>query len=548
MSGDDPAVDLEPFERHLSRNAGGVPLAVLLTGGNRNDVARLIPLLQAIPPIRGKRGRPRRRAPKVYADRGYDHDKYRAQVRDLGITPVIVRRGIEHGSGSGTVRWVVEQTFALLHWFRRLRIRWEIRDDIHEALLKLGCALICWRRLHRSKSHESQEFSTKRPRVEGERVLGVVAAALGGPEVLQVTELPEPEAGPGQVVVRIRAVCVHPADVAATTGEIPRGPVLPPFSPGWDIAGEVASVGPDTAEFRVGDRVVGMIPWYLTRGAPGGYAEFVAADADWLVPLPDELDFVSAATVPLNAQTAHQGLSLVSSAMLAAGSSILVTGAGGGVGGFAVQLAAQGGYRVLAQAGHGDEQWVHEIGAHEVVSRSADLGAGTTSARRGLSPYSRPVTEAPEQTRPSPPPGVAAGVLFVDDQERVLLLRTTYKPYWEISGGYIEPAESPLDACVREVQEEIGLHVAITRLLVIDWAPHPDEGDKMLFVFEGSSLRDDQVASIRFQDGEIDEWAFVDRNRLGEFTIPRLAGRIRQALTARREQRTVFLQQGLPAA
>jgi NADPH2:quinone reductase len=191
--------------------------------------------------------------------------------------------------------------------------------------------------------------------------------------VLQVTELPEPEAGPGQVVVRIRAVCVHPADVAATTGEIPRGPVPPPFSPGWDIAGEVASVGPGTADFELGDRVVGMIPWYLTRGNPGGYAEFVAADVDWLVRLPDELDFVSAATVPLNAQTAHQGLALVSLAMLPAGSSILVTGASGGVGGFATQLAVQDGYRVVAQASHGDEQWVRGLGAHEVIARSVDL-------------------------------------------------------------------------------------------------------------------------------------------------------------------------------
>jgi NADPH:quinone reductase-like Zn-dependent oxidoreductase len=175
------------------------------------------------------------------------------------------------------------------------------------------------------------------------------------------------------VVVRIRAVCVHPADLAATTGEIPRGPVLPPFLPGWDIAGEVASVGPDTADFRVGDRVVGMIPWYLTRGAPGGYAEFVAADADWLVPLPDELDFAPAATVPLNAQTAHQGLVLLSLGLQPAGSSILVTGASGGVGGFAAQLAAQDGYRVLAQASYGDEEWVRGLGAQEVISRSTDL-------------------------------------------------------------------------------------------------------------------------------------------------------------------------------
>jgi NADPH:quinone reductase len=205
--------------------------------------------------------------------------------------------------------------------------------------------------------------------------MGVVAAALGGPEVLQVTEMPEPAAGPGQVVVRIRAVCVHPADVAATTGEIPLGPDEPPFSPGWDIAGEVASVGPDTAGFAVGDRVVGMIPWYSTRGVPGGYAELVAADAEWLVRLPDNVDFVSAATVPLNAQTAQQGLALVSLAMLPPGSTILITGASGGVGGFATQLAVQGGYRVVAQAGDGDEQWVHSLGAHEVIARSAGLAS-----------------------------------------------------------------------------------------------------------------------------------------------------------------------------
>ncbi|MCU7727433.1 NADP-dependent oxidoreductase [Actinoplanes sp. KI2] len=204
-------------------------------------------------------------------------------------------------------------------------------------------------------------------------MLGVVAAALGGPEVLQVTELPEPEAGPGQVVVRVRAVCVQPADIAATTGEIPLGPVMPPFLPGWDIAGEVASVGPGAAEFRVGDRVVGMIPWFQTRGAPGGYAELIAADAGWLVPLPDGVDFVSASTLPLNAQTAQQGLALIALDMLPPGSPILVTGASGGVGGFVVQLAAQGGYRVLAQAGDGDEEWVRSLGAHEIISRSADL-------------------------------------------------------------------------------------------------------------------------------------------------------------------------------
>ncbi|MBM7864262.1 transposase [Lentzea nigeriaca] len=118
-----------------------------LTGGNRNDLTQLMPLIDQIPPVRGKRGRPRFRPDALYADRGYDHDKYRALVRDKDITPVIARRGSEHGSGLGVYRWVVEQTFALLHWFRSLRIRWEIRDDIHEAFLSLACAIICWRRL-----------------------------------------------------------------------------------------------------------------------------------------------------------------------------------------------------------------------------------------------------------------------------------------------------------------------------------------------------------------------------------------------------------------
>jgi NADPH:quinone reductase len=240
-------------------------------------------------------------------------------------------------------------------------------------------------------------------------VLGIVAAALGGPEVLQATELPEPEAGPGQVVVRIRAVCVHPADVAATTGEIPLGPVPPPFLPGWDIAGEVASVAPDTTQFQVGDRVVGMIPWYLTRGAPGGYAERVAADASWLVPLPDELDFVSAATVPLNAMTAHQGLGLVARGMFPVGSSVLVTGASGGVGGFAAQLAVQSGYRVLAQASTGDEAWVHSLGVHEVISRSTELAAvGPVTAVFDAVPIGEAAAEAVQNggvvvtTRPTP--------------------------------------------------------------------------------------------------------------------------------------------------
>ncbi|MFE2595479.1 IS5 family transposase [Streptomyces sp. NPDC059396] len=135
-------------KHHVIVDAHGIPLAATVTGGNRNDVTQLLPLIP--PPIRGKRGRPRRRLDVLYADRGYDHDIYRRQVRDLGVRPLIARRGTEHGRGLGKNRWVVEAASALLHWFHRLRIPWEIRADIHQAFLTLGCAIICWRRLKAS--------------------------------------------------------------------------------------------------------------------------------------------------------------------------------------------------------------------------------------------------------------------------------------------------------------------------------------------------------------------------------------------------------------
>lgn len=86
----------------------------------------------------------------LLADRGYDFDRYRRALRARGIRPVIARRGVAHGSGLGRQRWVVERTLAWLHQFKRLRIRWERRADIHEAFLKLACCLICRRCLEPS--------------------------------------------------------------------------------------------------------------------------------------------------------------------------------------------------------------------------------------------------------------------------------------------------------------------------------------------------------------------------------------------------------------
>ena len=109
-------------------------------------------LLDGVPPVRGRVGRPRRRPERLVADRGYDHDKYRRLVWRRGIKPVIARRHSEHGSGLGRERWVVERTFAWLHNRRRLLVRTDRRDDIHEGFLALACCQITWRRLEASLS------------------------------------------------------------------------------------------------------------------------------------------------------------------------------------------------------------------------------------------------------------------------------------------------------------------------------------------------------------------------------------------------------------
>ncbi len=126
-------------------DAQGIPLAIRLTGANAHDVTQLIPLIEAIPAVRGKRGHPRKRPERVQGDRGYDSEPHREWLRAHKIEPVLAKRNTPHGSGLGVYRWVVERTLAWLHQFRRLRIRYERRSDTHEALLTLGCALICWR-------------------------------------------------------------------------------------------------------------------------------------------------------------------------------------------------------------------------------------------------------------------------------------------------------------------------------------------------------------------------------------------------------------------
>jgi transposase len=146
-----PATGPNPTDRgksgtkhHLAVDAQGIPLAVQVTAANRPDGQQLLALVDALPSVPGRRGRPRHRPDKVHADKAYDAQANRAGLRARGIQARIARRGIESGERLGRWRWVVERTISWLHRMRRLRIRYERRDDIHQAFLTLGAIMITW--------------------------------------------------------------------------------------------------------------------------------------------------------------------------------------------------------------------------------------------------------------------------------------------------------------------------------------------------------------------------------------------------------------------
>lgn len=118
---------------------------MVLSGANVHDSQRFIALIEAVPAVPGKRGRPRKRPAKLHADKGYDFPFCRAYLRRRGIVPRIARRGIESKERLGRHRWGVERTLSWLHRFRRLRIRYDRRAAIHLAFMRIACAIILYR-------------------------------------------------------------------------------------------------------------------------------------------------------------------------------------------------------------------------------------------------------------------------------------------------------------------------------------------------------------------------------------------------------------------
>lgn len=129
-------------------DAEGLPLAIEHTGANVHDSELAMTLVDSVPAVEQADGSRERRPKLLFADLAYDaEEKIRQPLRDRGIEPLIGHRSDEHGSGLGIFRYVVESCLEWLFQWRRLRVRYEKRADIHSAFLKLACAMICWRRL-----------------------------------------------------------------------------------------------------------------------------------------------------------------------------------------------------------------------------------------------------------------------------------------------------------------------------------------------------------------------------------------------------------------
>ena len=194
----------------------------------------------------------------------------------------------------------------------------------------------------------------------------IVIARPGGPEVLELRDVPTPEPGADQVLVRVRASALNRADLMQRRGQYPAPPGAPADIPGLEVAGEVAALGPGAREWKVGDRVYGIV-------GGGAHAEYVVAHERALARVPDALDWAEAAAVPEAFITAHDALR---QADARPGDAVLVHAVGSGVGLAAVQLARLVGAVPYGTSRTADKiERARELGMEDGVAVRGDLGA-----------------------------------------------------------------------------------------------------------------------------------------------------------------------------
>lgn len=203
------------------------------------------------------------------------------------------------------------------------------------------------------------------------RIIGFTE--FGGPGVLDIHDVPEPHAGPGEVRIAVKAAAVNPTDTETRQGNGAPAQLPAPHVPGMDAAGVIDEVGEPTAEldtspWSVGDHVMAIaIP---LRGHGGAYVEYLVADADSLARIPEGRSLEEASTLPMNGLTALQALEKLD---LEPGQVLGVTGAAGTLGGYVVQLAKLQGLTVIADAAPKDRERVVALGADHVVERGDDF-------------------------------------------------------------------------------------------------------------------------------------------------------------------------------
>lgn len=192
----------------------------------------------------------------------------------------------------------------------------------------------------------------------------VIYRSYGGPEVLELVELPDPTIHVDSVLVRILAAAVNPADLKLRAGAAASVPTYFPVIPGWDIAGVVEQAGLGAPEFAVGDEVIGYIRSDVEH-RHGGYAELVAADVRTLAAKPAALSWEQAAALPLAGLTAYRAV--VHALRVSDGDILLIHGAAGGVGSLAVQIAIARGATVIGSAAQTNAEYLASLGAHPVT-------------------------------------------------------------------------------------------------------------------------------------------------------------------------------------
>ena len=200
------------------------------------------------------------------------------------------------------------------------------------------------------------------------RAVGVVE--FGGPEALQVVDLPERHAGAGEMRLRVHAATVNPTDTYTRNGARAESlrKLPPPYVPGMDAAGVLDEIGDGVeTDLRVGDRVMAIV---VPHGSHGAYAESLVVPAGSVAAAPAGATHAEASTLPMNGLTARLALDQLG---LQPGDTVAVTGAAGAFGGYAVQLAVADGLHVIADASERDEALVRSLGAHVVVRRGDDV-------------------------------------------------------------------------------------------------------------------------------------------------------------------------------